>query len=99
MEEWKKWIQEPSFIASMIHGFLVLWILILIGIHSWSEKSRRKFYFRQRKQSFRHTWNTYQIIILLLLLSISIGIHGLSHLGLEMVYNFHPLSYFYPKNK
>lgn len=84
MKDWKKWMQEPSFLASMIHGFLVLWILILILIHSFSEKS--------------HKWNTYQIIILLLLLSISIGIHGLSHLGLEVAYNFHPLSYFFPKN-
>ena len=33
----------------------------------------------------------YQKILLLILLSIGIGVHGLSHLGLEYVYGFNPL--------
>jgi hypothetical protein len=33
-----------------------------------------------------------QMIIILLLLSIAIGIHGLSHLGLEYIYGFNPLN-------
>ena len=36
----------------------------------------------------------YQIVVLMLLLSIAMGIHGLSHLGLETVYNYNPLSLF-----
>jgi hypothetical protein len=34
----------------------------------------------------------YQIVVLILLFSIAISIHGLSHLGLETVYNYNPLS-------
>ena len=36
--------------------------------------------------------NPYQNIVLLLLASIALGIHGLSHLGLEAVYNYNPLT-------
>jgi hypothetical protein len=34
----------------------------------------------------------YQIVALMLLFSIAIGIHGLSHAALEYVYNYNPLS-------
>jgi putative copper export protein len=34
----------------------------------------------------------YQILVLMFLFSIAIGIHGLSHAGLEYVYNYNPLS-------
>jgi hypothetical protein len=34
----------------------------------------------------------YKLISLMLLLSISIGIHGLSHLGLEKGYGYNPIS-------
>ena len=37
----------------------------------------------------------YKRITILLLLSISLGIHGLSHLGLEQVYNYNPLREIY----
>ena len=37
--------------------------------------------------------DNYKKIILILLFSIAIGIHGLSHLGLEYVYNFNPILY------
>jgi hypothetical protein len=33
-----------------------------------------------------------QTIFLLLLFSITIGIHGISHMGLETKYNYNPLS-------
>jgi hypothetical protein len=36
----------------------------------------------------------YQIVVLLLLVSIAISIHGISHIGLESVYNYNPLSIF-----
>jgi hypothetical protein len=34
----------------------------------------------------------YQVILLILLFSIAIGIHGLSHAGLEAVYKYNPLN-------
>lgn len=36
--------------------------------------------------------NAYNSLILLLLFTIVIGIHGLSHLGLEAVYGFNPIA-------
>jgi len=36
----------------------------------------------------------YQILVLILLFSIAMGIHGISHMGLESVYNYNPLSLF-----
>jgi hypothetical protein len=37
----------------------------------------------------------YQLISVILLLSMSIGIHGLSHLGLEKNYGYNPMSIIY----
>lgn len=34
----------------------------------------------------------YQTIVLLLLFSIAVGVHGLSHLGLEVAYRYDPLA-------
>ena len=36
-------------------------------------------------------YKPYQIILLSLVFSIAVGVHGLSHLGLEKVYNYNPL--------
>jgi hypothetical protein len=36
---------------------------------------------------------TYKKLIIVLLLSISVGVHGLSHLGLEQSYHYNPLQY------
>ena len=38
--------------------------------------------------------NFYQKIILLSILTIAIGIHGLIHLGVEVQYNFNPYRWF-----
>ena len=35
--------------------------------------------------------STYELLVILLLLSITTGIHSLSHLALEKAYNFNPL--------
>lgn len=35
--------------------------------------------------------DTYKKILLLFLISISIGVHGISHLGIETTYNYHPM--------
>jgi hypothetical protein len=37
----------------------------------------------------------YQLISLMLLFSMSIGIHGLTHLGLEKSYGYNPMSIIY----
>jgi hypothetical protein len=34
----------------------------------------------------------YQILVLILLFSMAAGIHGLSHMGLEYIYGYNPLS-------
>ena len=34
----------------------------------------------------------YEVIVIALLVSIGFGVHGLSHLGLETVYQFNPLN-------
>jgi len=34
----------------------------------------------------------YQILLLLLLFSLALGVHGLSHVGLESAYNYNPLA-------
>ncbi len=34
----------------------------------------------------------YQIVLLLLLFSLALGVHGLSHVGLESAYNYNPLA-------
>ena len=36
--------------------------------------------------------NSYQILVLILLFSMAVGIHGISHMGLEYVYGYNPLS-------
>jgi hypothetical protein len=33
----------------------------------------------------------YQLVMVTLVASIAVGIHGLSHLGLEEIYNFNPM--------
>lgn len=42
--------------------------------------------------------NSYQILVLILLFSMAVGIHGISHMGLEYLYGYNPLSTIYTKN-
>lgn len=42
--------------------------------------------------------DSYKILTLTLLMSIAIGVHGLSHLGLESVYGYNPLNIYYNNN-
>jgi hypothetical protein len=39
------------------------------------------------------TLRPYETIVVALLFSIGMGVHGLSHLGLETAYGFNPLNY------
>jgi len=41
---------------------------------------------------FRRVTDTYRFAILLLVLSIAMGVHGISHAVLESVYNYNPLT-------
>jgi len=36
--------------------------------------------------------NSYQILAIILLFSMAVGIHGISHMGLEYLYGYNPLS-------
>ena len=67
----------PSFYAHIINGLLLFAALILL----------------YNNYSKIRNLDPYSLIILTLLFSIGIGIHGLSHLGLENVYKYNPLGY------
>ena len=68
----------PSYYAHILNGGLLLLALIVI-IYNFSKI--RKL-------------GTYQLIIFLFIFSIAVGIHGISHLGLEKTYNYNPIQYF-----
>ena len=68
----------PSFYAHAFNGFLLFVAFLFIIVHFSSIKKI----------------DSYKIILLLLLFSIAIGIHGISHLGLETVYNYNPMRLF-----
>ena len=66
----------PSFYAHIINGILIL-IAVAVLYNNCSKISRLE---------------SYKLIILILIFSICIGIHGLSHQGLEKNYNFNILN-------
>ena len=68
----------PSFYAHVLQSLLLLIALIYFFIHYR--------YFTKLPQ--------YQILVLLLLASTVVGIHGLTHSELESVYGFNPIRYF-----
>ena len=68
----------PSFYAHVANGILVFAAIIYL----YCNYNTIKFV------------DYYKKLVLLLLFSIAFGIHGLSHLGLEYVYNFNPMLYF-----
>lgn len=65
----------PSFYGHVLQGLLLLFLAFYIFQHFYLIKNL----------------DTFKKILLLLLLAIVIGIHSISHLGLEHVYNFNPL--------
>lgn len=67
----------PSFYAHIINGVLIF-IAIIILYKNYSLIIKTK---------------PYNMIMLVLLFSMSIGIHGLSHMGLEQFYNYNPLTH------
>ena len=70
-----KFLLVPSFYSHMLNGLLIFLAIILVIMN----------YSRIKNLNFA------KIITLLLLFSMSIGIHGLSHLGLEKLYDYDPL--------
>ena len=65
----------PSFYAHIINGLLMLMAFILL----------------YKNYSKITNLEPYKLIVLTLILSICIGVHGLLHLGLETIYNYNPL--------
>lgn len=66
----------PSFYAHIFNGLLIF-ISIVILYKNYSKLIKTP---------------PYNVMILVLLFSMSIGIHGLSHMGLERFYNYNPLT-------
>ena len=65
----------PSFLAHMFSG-LLMGIALYIAVTSFG--TLRKL-------------DTYRILVLVLLFSIVVGIHGISHLGLRKAYGYNML--------
>jgi hypothetical protein len=67
----------PSFYAHILNGIFIFGAVILIYLY-WAKLIHL---------------NVYQIIMIFLILSIAVGVHGLSHLGLEAVYGYNPFGF------
>ncbi len=72
-------IFAPSFYAHALNGILLLIATIL--------------FFKNYQKIMR--LEPHIIVGLVLLFSLVIGVHSISHLGLEAVYNYNPLYFFY----
>ena len=68
--------EAPSFYAHVLNGILLAVAMVLLYRHA----------------SILTRMGPLSMIGLVLLLSVSVGVHGLSHLGLERVYDYSPLS-------
>lgn len=66
----------PSFYAHIINGLLLLIVFILLYK-----------YFPQIKKL-----SPYEMIMLFTVISIGVGVHSISHLGLEKIYGYNPLN-------
>jgi hypothetical protein len=75
----EKIYQAPSFYAHIANGLLLFLSFIVIFVY-YTQIQNTDFTIR---------------LILILLISISIGIHGLMHLGLEKVYGYNPISFLF----
>ena len=73
---------KPSFYAHILNAILII-AAVIISVINYNNINKLE---------------PYKIIILLLLFAIVIGIHSLTHLGLELAYNFNPLEYSQNKN-
>ena len=71
-------LMAPSMNGLILTGFLMLIVVIIFA------KNYRQF----------SKLNYYQQIILLSLLTLTIGIHSMLHLGAEIFYGFNPYKWF-----
>ena len=67
----------PSVYAHILNGALLLFAFVML-YKNYSKISNLE---------------PYKLIGLTLLFSLTVGIHGLSHLGLEAKYNYNPMAY------
>ena len=74
----EKYFTVPSIMAHSLNGGLLLLGGLLIALNF----------------SFIRRLPTLQLITLVLILSIAVGVHGLSHAGLESAYGYNPLKIF-----
>ena len=68
----------PSVYAHAISGGVLLVSIVYFIMYSSQSMSK----------------DAYQLLTIILLFSIAMGIHGISHIGLEYVYNFNPMYLF-----
>jgi len=66
---------HPSLYAHILSGGLLFASILYLVLNSSKIFSR----------------DPYQLLVLILLFSVAMGIHGLSHATLESVYNYNPL--------
>ena len=74
-----KIIFSPSVYAHVINGVLILFAFIVLC----------------KNYSKIGILEPYKFIMLLLVFSMAVGIHGLSHLGLEKIYGYNLLNFIY----
>jgi hypothetical protein len=67
---------NPSVYAHTVSGGIMIMSIIYVALNSNKLGSK----------------DPYQTLVLLLLFSVATGVHGISHLGLETVYNYNPYS-------
>ena len=67
--------QNPSFYAHVINGVLMMIAFIILC----------KNYSKIREVG------PYKQIVITLLFSLTVGVHGLSHMGLERIYHYNPI--------
>jgi hypothetical protein len=67
---------HPSVYAHTFGGGVLLIAIVYLALHSSKIISR----------------DPYQILVLILLFSMAISMHGVSHVALESVYKYNPLS-------
>jgi hypothetical protein len=70
----------PSLYSHILNGILLLFAFIIL----------------YKNYSKIRNVEPYKLIILILFFSLGVGIHGLSHLGMEPKYNFNPVTLIIP---
>ena len=69
-------MNSPSLYAHILGGGILLVAVVYLVLNASKIISREP----------------YQLVVLMLVLSIATSMHGLSHLGLEAIYGYNPLS-------